>query len=114
MLLSINPIAVAISAGEEPPIVLDMATTVTAYGKVKAKAQRGEQMPEGWMIDRDGNALLDPKRTVESLLLPLGSAQAGYKGSGLALMIGILAGTLNGAASPAARIVTTKMAQNRD
>ncbi len=56
MLLSTNPIAAAIPAGEEPPIVLDMATTVAAYGKVKAKAARGEMMPEGWMIDREGTA----------------------------------------------------------
>lgn len=47
MLLSTNPLAVAVPAGEEPPIVLDMATTVAAYGKVKTKAQRGEQMPLG-------------------------------------------------------------------
>ena len=45
MLLSTNPIAVAIPGGEEPPIVLDMATTVAAYGKVKTKAQRGERCP---------------------------------------------------------------------
>src|SRR3954465_15637334 len=55
MLLSTNPIAVAIPAGEEAAIVLDMATTVAAYGKVKTKAQRGEMMPEGWMMDRRGN-----------------------------------------------------------
>src|SRR3569832_300962 len=67
MLLSTNPIACAIPAGEEPPIVLDMATTVAAYGKVKAKAQRGEQMPEGWMIDRNGEPLTDPKRVVVGL-----------------------------------------------
>src|SRR4029079_16651604 len=48
MLLSTNPVAVAIPAGEEPPIVLDMATTVAAFGKVKTRAQRGETMPEGW------------------------------------------------------------------
>ena len=47
MLLSTNPIAVGIPAGSEPAVVLDMATTVAAYGKVKAKAKRGEQMPEG-------------------------------------------------------------------
>ena len=62
MLLSTNPIAVAVPAGEEPPIVLDMATTVAAYGKVKVKAQRGETMPEGWMIDHQGQPLTDPKR----------------------------------------------------
>ena len=94
MLLSTNPIAVAIPAMEEPPIVLDMATTVAAYGKVKTAAQRGEQMPEGWMIDRDGKPLTDPTKANEGFLLPIG----GYKGYGLALIFGLLAGTLNGAA----------------
>ncbi len=98
MLLSTNPLAVAIPAAAEEPIVLDMATTVAAYGKVKARAARGESMPEGWMIDRQGRPLTDPKRAGEGLLLPLGGAEAGYKGYGLALVIGLLAGTLNGAA----------------
>jgi len=86
--------AVGVPAGEEPPIVLDMATTVAAYGKVKTKAQRGEMMPEGWMIDREGRPLTDPSRADEGFLLPIG----GYKGYGLALVFGLLAGTLNGAA----------------
>jgi LDH2 family malate/lactate/ureidoglycolate dehydrogenase len=94
MLLSTNPIAVGVPAGEELPIVLDMATTVAAYGKVKTSAQRGETMPEGWMIDRQGQPLTDPRRANEGLLLPIG----GYKGYGLALVFGLLAGTLNGAA----------------
>jgi LDH2 family malate/lactate/ureidoglycolate dehydrogenase len=94
MLLSTNPIAVAIPALEESPVVLDMATTVAAYGKVKTKAQRGETMPEGWMMDRNGQPLTDPRRADEGFLLPIG----GYKGYGLALVFGLLAGTLNGAA----------------
>src|SRR6266550_5949814 len=94
LLLSTNPIAFAIPALEEPPIVLDMATTVAAYGKVKIKAQRGEQLPEGWMIDAFGRPLTDPKRAEEGFLLPID----GYKGYGLALVFGLLAGTLNGAA----------------
>jgi LDH2 family malate/lactate/ureidoglycolate dehydrogenase len=94
MLLSTNPIAVAVPAGEEPAVILDMATTVAAYGKVKTKAQRGEMMPEGWMMDRQGNPLTDPKRANEGFLLPIG----GYKGYGLALIIGMLAGNLNAAA----------------
>ena len=98
MLLSTNPIAVGIPAGGEKPIVLDMATTVAAYGKVKTKALRGEMMPEGWMIDREGKPLTDPKRAEEGMLLPLGGMEAGYKGYGLALIIGLLAGTLGGAA----------------
>src|SRR5579862_1083827 len=98
MLLSTNPIAAAIPAGEEQPIVLDMATTVAAYGKVKTKALRGETMPVGWMIDREGKPLTDPKRAEEGMLLPLGGMEAGYKGYGLAMIIGLLAGTLGGAA----------------
>jgi L-2-hydroxycarboxylate dehydrogenase (NAD+) len=94
MLLSTNPIAVAVPTGSHAPVVLDMATTVAAYGKVKAKAQRGETMPEGWMIDREGRPLTDPRRADEGFLLPIG----GYKGYGLALIVGLLAGTLNGAA----------------
>lgn len=94
LLLSTNPIAVAVPAKEGPPIVLDMATTVAAYGKVKIKAQKNEPMPEGWMIDKQGQPLTDPRRSAEGLLLPIG----GYKGYGLSLMIGLLAGTLNGAA----------------
>jgi LDH2 family malate/lactate/ureidoglycolate dehydrogenase len=98
MLLSTNPIAAAIPAGAEKPIVLDMATTVAAYGKVKTKALRGEMMPEGWMIDRAGKPLTDPARAEEGMLLPLGGMEAGYKGFGLAMIIGLIAGTLGGAA----------------
>lgn len=94
MLLSTNPIAVGIPADSEPDVMLDMATTVAAYGKVKAKAKRGEQMPVGWMIDRTGQPLLDPKRASEGFLLPIGD----HKGYGLALVVGLLAGTLGGAA----------------
>jgi len=93
LLLSTNPIAVAVR-GHEASIVLDMATSVAAYGKVKTAAQRGETMPEGWMIDHQGRPLTDPKRAEEGMLMPIG----GYKGYGLALVFGLLAGTLNGAA----------------
>ena len=98
LLLSTNPIAVAVPAREELPIVLDMATTTAAYGKVKTAAQRGEQMPVGWMIDFAGKPLTDPKRSDEGMLLPLGGMEAGFKGYGLSLVIGLLAGTLNQAA----------------
>src|SRR6201747_374753 len=98
MLLSTNPIAAAIPGRDGKPIGLDMATPVAAYGKVKTKALRGETMPEGWMIDRAGKPLTDPKRAEEGMLLPLGGMEAGYKGYGLAMIIGLLAGTLGGAA----------------
>jgi L-2-hydroxycarboxylate dehydrogenase (NAD+) len=94
VLLSTNPIAIAVPAARHPVISLDMATTNTAFGKIRLKAQRGEPMPEGWMIDRQGKPLTDPNRASEGFLVPIG----GPKGYGLALMIGLLAGTLNGAA----------------
>jgi len=67
----------------ENPIVLDMATTVAAYGKVKTKALRGETMPEGWMIDREGKPLTDPKRADEGMLLPLGGMEAATRATAL-------------------------------
>ena len=93
LLLGTNPLAIAIPAGKSPPFVLDMATTTSSAGKIKVLAQRGESMPEGWMVDHEGNPLTDPKRQDEGLLLPIGGA----KGYGLAMGIGLLAGTLNGA-----------------
>jgi L-2-hydroxycarboxylate dehydrogenase (NAD+) len=94
LILGTNPISFAIPAGAEPPVVLDIATTVTSYGKVKLAAQKGESIPIGWMIDRQGQPLTDPQRSSEGFLLPIG----GYKGYGLNVVIGMLAGVLNGAA----------------
>src|SRR3984893_7429651 len=93
-LLGTNPIAIAVPAMDEPAVVMDMSPTVTAYGKVRLKALRGEEMPVGWMIAKDGKPLTDPKRADEGHLLPIGE----YKGYALALMIGLLAGSLNRAA----------------
>jgi LDH2 family malate/lactate/ureidoglycolate dehydrogenase len=95
LLMGTNPIAFAIPAGEEAPVVLDIATTVVSYGTIKAYALAGRDLPQGWMVDRaTGAPLTDARRTGEGLLLPVG----GYKGSGLALVIGLIAGVLNGAA----------------
>jgi len=94
-LLSTNPIAIAVPAGEEPPVVLDIATTVVSYGTVKAYKLQGKPMPEGWMVSaKDGKPVTDSAKSAEGLLMPIG----GHKGSGLALVLGLLAGTLNGAA----------------
>src|SRR5437016_9452603 len=94
-LLGTNPIAFAIPAGEEAPVVLDIATTVVSYGTVKNYRLQGKTMPEGWMVStKDGKPLTDPDKSAEGLLNPIG----GYKGSGLALVLGLLAGPLNGAA----------------
>lgn len=94
-LLGTNPVAVAIPAGDEAPIVLDIATSVVSYGTVKSHRLQGKPLQEGWMVNtKDGSPLTDPARSNEGVLLPIG----GYKGSGLALVLGLLAGPLNGAA----------------
>lgn len=94
LLLGTNPIAISAPSGCDDPFVLDMATTVAAMGKIKVLAQRGEAMPEGWMVGRDGQALTDPKQRSDGFLLPIG----GPKGFGLSVAIGLMAGVLNGAA----------------
>jgi LDH2 family malate/lactate/ureidoglycolate dehydrogenase len=94
LLLSTNPIAIAVPSGDAPIVLLDIATTVAAYGKVKLAAQKGELMPDTWMIDRSGKPITDPNKSSEGSLVPIG----GYKGYGLAVMVGLLAGALNNAA----------------
>lgn len=93
-LLGTNPLAVAIPAGDATPFQLDIATTVASHGSIKVKAQAGELMPEGWVVDLDGNPITDPNRAEEGFLVPIG----GYKGAGLNFMIGSLAGIMTGAA----------------
>ena len=93
-LLGTNPIAVAIPAKNSAPFLLDIATTQTSHGSIKVAAQNGEQMPVGWVIDHEGEPITDPNRAGEGTLVPIG----GYKGSGLNIAIGLLAGTMNGAA----------------
>jgi L-2-hydroxycarboxylate dehydrogenase (NAD+) len=93
-LLGTNPLAIAIPAGQEPPLVLDIATSIVSYGTIKNHKLLNRPLHDDWMIDpKTGVAVTDPQKTAEALLLPM----AGYKGAGLALMFGLLAGTLNGA-----------------
>ncbi len=93
-ILGTNPIAIAIPAGADDGFLLDIATTMTSHGTIKVYAQAGEEMPEGWVIDAAGDPITQPQRAHEGFLLPIG----GYKGSGLNIAIGLLAGVLNGSA----------------
>lgn len=94
-MLGTNPIAFAIPAGDEPPVVLDIATSVSSFGQIRKHMLSGEPIPENWVMDRrDGSPITDPNKATQGTLLPIG----GYKGSGLALVIGLLAGPLNRAA----------------
>jgi len=94
-LLGTNPIAVAIPAGEEAPVVLDIATSVASNGAIRTYAAEGRPLPEGWVISReDGKPITDGRRLAEGMFVPVGE----YKGSGLALVLGLLGGPLNRAA----------------
>jgi L-2-hydroxycarboxylate dehydrogenase (NAD+) len=93
-LLGTNPLAFAVPSGTGP-YVLDMATTVVSYGTVKNHVLQGKPLQPGWMVNTaTGEDVIDPTRSAEGLLLPIG----GYKGSGLAVMLGLVGGTLNRAA----------------
>jgi L-2-hydroxycarboxylate dehydrogenase (NAD+) len=93
-LLGTNPLAIAVPTGDAL-LVFDMATSIVAYGMVKKYALRGMRMPEGWFVDAaTGESITDPAKSAAGVLQPMGE----YKGSGLALMIGLIAGVLNGAA----------------
>jgi LDH2 family malate/lactate/ureidoglycolate dehydrogenase len=93
-LLGTNPLAIAIPTAEEPPVVLDIATSIVSYGTIKNHRLQNRPLQADWMVDpATGAAVTDPHKSAEALLLPM----AGYKGAGLALMLGLLGGTLNGA-----------------
>jgi uncharacterized oxidoreductase len=104
-----NPIAVGIPTGRGEPIMLDMATSVVAEGKVRVKRNRGEPTPEGWLVNNQGIPTTDPADLYTSprgALLPLGGLIAGHKGYGLSLVIEILSGALTraGCARPTASL----------
>jgi LDH2 family malate/lactate/ureidoglycolate dehydrogenase len=93
-----NPLAYGLPAGRHPPVVLDIATTVTAMQKVRLAAQQGKPMPEGMIFDRAARPTTDPAELLEGgLMAPLGHPHSPHKGFGLALFIDALAGVLCGA-----------------
>lgn len=87
-----NPWSIAAPAGTYGPVVLDMANTAVARGKVYLAAERGEPIPEGWAADADGAATTDPRAALDGLILPM----AGHKGYAMAFMFDVLAGVLTG------------------
>lgn len=87
-----NPIAYAVPLAGQPPIVLDIATSVVAHGQVAKARRRGQSIPLGWALDGEGRPTTDPNAA--KLLLPFG----GHKGSGLALLVDILCAALAGSA----------------
>ena len=94
--LGTNPISIAVPSDLEAPFYLDMATSAVAAGKIALSVARGEQIPQGWIIDAEGRHTTDPTQYRKGgALLPLGGSE-GYKGSGLAAMVEVLCGLLTG------------------
>ncbi len=93
-LLGNNPLAIAFPRGRSrEPVVLDLAMSQAAVGKVGTAAREGRQVPEGWGLDEDGHPTKDPARILASRkLLPFGE----HKGAGLALMMELLTAGLSG------------------
>lgn len=88
-----NPIAFACPRPDADPIVVDMSLSKVARGKIMLARQRGERIPAGWAIDRDGSPTTDPDKAMEGSMMPVGDA----KGAALALMVEILSAALPGA-----------------
>ncbi len=94
--LGTNPISIAIPSDLDGPLFLDMATSAVAAGKIGLAVARNEKIPEGWIVDKDGNPTTDPNDYKRGgVLLPLGGSE-GYKGTGLSVMVEILCGLLTG------------------
>jgi (2R)-3-sulfolactate dehydrogenase (NADP+) len=94
-LFGTNPIAGVFPRKGKDPIVIDLALTTVVRGRIMMAMRRGERIPEGWALDRNGRATTDPKEAIEhGSLFPIGGA----KGAMLALMFELICAALTGAA----------------
>ncbi|GAB1445505.1 Ldh family oxidoreductase [Flammeovirgaceae bacterium] len=99
-MLGTNPIAIAFPGLKEPPVVIDLATSAAAYGKIEIAKRHQEDVPSGWIIDKEGGLSTQPEDMINGgALLPLGSTRdlGGHKGYALASMVDILTAVLSGA-----------------
>lgn len=87
-----NPWSIAAPGGERGPVVLDIANTAVARGKLYLAKQKGEDIPAGWAMSAEGLPTIDPAEGIAGLILPMG----GHKGYGISVMMDILSGVLTG------------------
>ena len=89
--LSTNPITIGVPVEDAEPVILDVTTSTVAEGKLMVAVNRGERVPEGWIIDREGRPTTDPTDFYDGgALLTIG----GHKGSGLSIVTDLLAGAI--------------------
>ncbi len=90
--LSTNPITVGVPVAGGDPVILDVTTSMVAEGKLFVASNKGEQVPSGWIIDRQGKPTTDPKDFYDGgALLTVGA----HKGSGLSIIVDLLAGAIS-------------------
>ncbi|WP_214110126.1 Ldh family oxidoreductase [Acrocarpospora catenulata] len=87
-----NPWSIAVPGGRRGPVVLDIANTTVARGKIYAALEREQPIPQGWAQAADGTPTTDPRSAIDGLILPM----AGHKGYGISLMMDMLSGVLTG------------------
>jgi len=90
-----NPWSIAAPAGRYGEVVLDIANTVVARGKIREASREGRSIPPGWALDAEGRETTDPDAALAGMVLPIG----GHKGYGISFMMDVLAGVLTGSAS---------------
>jgi LDH2 family malate/lactate/ureidoglycolate dehydrogenase len=99
-MLGTNPISIAFPGKKNKPIVVDLATSAAAYGKIEIAKRKGKTIPRGWIINSDGEMTEQPEDMINGgALLPLGSERelGGHKGYCLSAMVDILTSVLSGA-----------------
>jgi LDH2 family malate/lactate/ureidoglycolate dehydrogenase len=92
MAVGTNPWSIAAPAGRHPPMMLDIANTVVARGKIFLARQKGTRIPDHWALDAEGHRTTDPVAALAGVILPM----AEHKGYAIALMMDVLAGVLSG------------------
>ena len=93
-LFGTNPIAAVFPRRDAPALTIDLSLSEVARGKLMVAAKKGEQIPLGWALDKDGNPTTDPRAGLEGMMMPAG----GVKGAMLALVVELLCCALGGAA----------------
>jgi len=89
--LSTNPMAIGVPVANAPPAILDITTSTVAEGKLMVAMNKGDHVPEGWIVDKAGRPTTDPKDFYDGgALLTIGA----HKGSGLSILTDLLAGAV--------------------
>jgi uncharacterized oxidoreductase len=103
--LGTNPISISFPLTDEGPVLMDFASSIAAEGKLRVYRNRGQELPDEWVIDKDGVPSRDPNDYYDGgAILPIGGTKGGHKGYALSVMVALLGGLLGEIASPGSRL----------